>query len=241
MSQNTKPCTVKMLVMIVNRSHTNKVTKILHAERIRFHCICLAEGTAGSEFASLLGLNSIDKSVFFWLEPDYRIFAQLALLSERLQLRKPGKGIAFVMPLTGLNNSVLQTILKDEQNCEADRKEEEEKLDTTKSVSKYDLILAVVNQGHIDEVMDAARAAGARGGTVLHGRKIDVDEDAKFFGISAQLEKDIVAILTTAEQKHEIMSSITQACGLSKGARGIIFSLPVDDIEGLGSVKPPQE
>lgn len=238
MNENNKSCTIKLLVVIVNRSHTEKVTKILKEEHIRFHFICLAEGTAGSEFASLMGLHSIDKSVFFCLEPEFKVFEVLSVISERLQLRKPGKGIAFVTPLTGLNNSVLQTILKDEHICDADRKEEEDKLENTKCVSKYDLILAVVNQGHVDEVMDAARAAGARGGTVLHGRKIDVDEDAKFFGITAQLEKDIVAILTTTEQKHEIMSSITKACGLSKEARGMIFSLPVDDIEGLGSVKP---
>ena len=238
MNANDKPCAIKLLVVIVDRSRTGKVMNILREEHIRFHFICLAEGTAGSEFVSLLGLNSIDKSVVFCLEPEFKIPALLSMLSEKLQLRKPGKGIAFVSPLTGMNNSVLQMILKEEQNTEIDRKEEEGKLDNTKCASKYDLILAVVNQGHIDEVMGAARAAGARGGTVLHGRKIDVDEDAKLFGITAQLEKDIVAILTTAEQRHEIMSSITQACGLSKEARGMIFSLPVDDIEGLGSVKP---
>ncbi len=235
MSENDRPCAIKLLVVIVDRSRTGKVVNILREERIRFHFICLAEGTAGSEFVSLLGLNSIDKSVFFCLEPDFKVPELLSMLSGKLHLRKPGKGIAFVSPLNGLNNSVLQMILKD---TEIDRKEEEGKLDNIKCVSKYDLILAVVNQGHIDEVMDAARAAGARGGTVLHGRKIDVDEDAKFFGVTAQMEKDIVAILTTAEQKHEIMSSITKVCGLSKEARGMIFSLPVDDIEGLGSVKP---
>lgn len=236
MNKDDKPCAIKLLVVIVDRSRTDKVMNILREERIRFHFICLAEGTAGSEFVSLLGLNSIDKAVFCCLEPSFRIPGMLALLSEKLQLRKPGKGIAFVSPLTGLNNSVLQMIIKD---TEMDRKEEEGKLDNnTKYVSKYDLILAVVNQGYVDEVMNAARAAGARGGTVLHGRKIDVDEDVKFFGIAARLEKDIVAILTATEQKHEIMSSITKACGLSKEARGMIFSVPVDDIEGLGSVKP---
>lgn len=238
MSDNVKPCAIKLMVVIVNRPHVDKVMKILREERIRFHFICLAEGTAGSEFMSLLGLNSIDKSIVFCLEPDFRIKRTLSLLSERLQLRKPGKGIAFVSPLTGLNNSVVQMVLK---NIEIDRKEEEGKVDNNcKSSSKYDLIMAVVNQGYVDEVMNAARAAGARGGTVLHGRKIDVDEDAKFFGIAAQLEKDIVAILTTTEQKHEIMRSITKACGLSSEARGMIFSLPVDDIEGLGSVKPQE-
>ena len=34
----------------------------------------------------------------------------------------------------------------------------------------YEIILAIANEGHTDTVMDAARAAGARGGTVLHGK-----------------------------------------------------------------------
>lgn len=34
----------------------------------------------------------------------------------------------------------------------------------------YELIIAIVNCGHADTVMDAARAAGAAGGTVLHAK-----------------------------------------------------------------------
>lgn len=239
MSENNKPCAVKLLVTIVDRAKVNKVTDILREERIRFHFICLAEGTAGSEIMALLGLNSVDKAVVFCLEPECKLPSLLSLISERLQLRKPGKGIAFITPVTGLNNSVLQMIAK---GLALEGKEDEKLDNNTRPASKYDLILAVVNQGHVDDVMDAARAAGARGGTVMHGRKIGVDDDAgKFFGISVQLEKDIVAILTTAEQRHDIMNSIIQACGMSKGPKGMIFSVPVDDIEGLGSVKPTEQ
>lgn len=235
MNKPQKPCTVKLLVVIVDRSRAEKVVRILRDSHIRFHFICLGEGTAGSEFISLLGLDSIDKSIIFCLEPQFRVSSTLASISETLQLRKPGKGIAFVAPLSGLSNSILQIILRD---CEIERKEDDDELENVKYVSKYDMIIAVVNPGYVDKVMEAARTAGARGGTVLHGRKIDVGEDGKFFGVAAQLEKEIVAILTTAEQKHEIMSAITRSFGLSSDARGMIFSIPVDDIEGLGSVKP---
>lgn len=36
---------------------------------------------------------------------------------------------------------------------------------------KYDLILTVVNRGYADEVMKAAKKAGAFGGTVLNARE----------------------------------------------------------------------
>ena len=37
-------------------------------------------------------------------------------------------------------------------------------------MEKYSLIIAIVNTGFTDLVMDAARESGAPGGTVLHGR-----------------------------------------------------------------------
>ena len=34
----------------------------------------------------------------------------------------------------------------------------------------HDLILTIVDRGFADDVMDAAKSAGARGGTILHAR-----------------------------------------------------------------------
>ena len=47
----------------------------------------------------------------------------------------------------------------------------------------------VVNQGYSEEVMNAARAAGAGGGTVLHSRRIGDEEALSFWGISVQDQK----------------------------------------------------
>jgi hypothetical protein len=99
------------------------------------------------------------------------------------------------------------------------------------------MILSIINQGHIEDLMQASRNAGARGGTVLHGRKCGVEEDdAKFFGVSLQVEKDIVAILTTHEKKNDIMRALNHACGVHTEAQGVILAVPVDEIEGLRSV-----
>ena len=60
---------------------------------------------------------------------------------------------------------------------------------------KFDLIVTIVNRGFADEVMNAARAAGAHGGTILWARGSGVHETEKFFGISIQPEKELVLIL----------------------------------------------
>ena len=98
---------------------------------------------------------------------------------------------------------------------------------------RYDLILVGVNHGSVNTVMDAARAAGARGGTALHARRVGYEDGENLLGFSLQPEKEIVAILTPRAQKHEIMFAINRASVISTEARGILFSMPVDDMMGL--------
>ena len=101
---------------------------------------------------------------------------------------------------------------------------------------RYDLILAIVNRGHTDLVMDAARAEGARGGTVLHARRVGYEDRENLLGFSLQPEKEVVTILAPRAQKLDLMKAINKAAGLSTEAAGILFSLPVSDMMGL---QPP--
>ena len=99
----------------------------------------------------------------------------------------------------------------------------------------YDLIVTIVDRGHSDLVMNAAKAAGATGGTLLHGLGLGSKEAEKFLGISIQPEKDVILILTPQEKKPRIMKRITQEAGLNTPGRGICFSLPVNAALGLVS------
>lgn len=95
------------------------------------------------------------------------------------------------------------------------------------------LIIAIVNKGYSEEVMTAAREAGAGGGTVLHARGTGSAEAAKIFGITVEPEKDFIMILSTDEARGAIMMAIKQAAGIATPGRGICFSLPVDDVLGV--------
>jgi len=99
----------------------------------------------------------------------------------------------------------------------------------------YKCILAIVNNGFSEEAMEAARACGARGGTVLHGRGTISKDAEKFFNITIQPEKEIVMILTKSEQTDAILKGLYNAIGTSSAAQGIIFALPVDETVGLES------
>ena len=98
---------------------------------------------------------------------------------------------------------------------------------------QFDLIVAILNQGYIDEFMQAARDAGAGGGTIISARGLSSGGTKKIFGISIQDEKEIIIILSTRAKKTPIMSAVSKSYGVSSKADGLIFSLPVDAISGV--------
>ena len=81
--------------------------------------------------------------------------------------------------------------------------------------------------------MDAAKAAGAHGGTVIKAREIDGDEQKKIFGMIVQPEKEIVLMLVRLEQKKEIVKAICAAVLEKTGEHALVYSLAVGDTVGL--------
>ena len=95
-----------------------------------------------------------------------------------------------------------------------------------------ELIVCIVNRGFCDLVMETARGAGARGGTVLHARG-GGQVGQEFFGITIQPEKELLMILVKAEIKGGVMQAILKHAGPATPAHGICFSVPVDDTIGI--------
>lgn len=97
----------------------------------------------------------------------------------------------------------------------------------------FELIITVVNRGHSDEVMDAAKAAGASGGTIITARGAGVHEAETFFGIAIQPEKEVVLILIQKDKRQDVMKEICKRAGLTSEGHGLSFSLPVDEVMGI--------
>lgn len=95
------------------------------------------------------------------------------------------------------------------------------------------VILFVCNHGYAYEAMAEARKAGARGGTIIHGRSSISQEKQKFFGITIHPEKDILMIVCLEEQKQTLMKAITSKYGVSTDARGLCFAIKVEDSIGF--------
>jgi nitrogen regulatory protein PII len=105
----------------------------------------------------------------------------------------------------------------------------------------YSLLIAIVQRGFCESVIMAAQQAGAKGGTVLHGRGTGSSDASKVWGITIEPEKDIVLILTEKSIRKDIMKAIYKEAGLTTEGKGIVISLPVEDIIGISSLTNNEE
>ena len=101
------------------------------------------------------------------------------------------------------------------------------KEESTLKDTRYDLLLVIANQGYTGSIMDAARAAGAGGGTVIHAKGTGMEGAARFMGIDLVNEKELVLIVSRTSEKNAIMDNADKKAG------SIVFSLPVTDTAGL--------
>ena len=92
---------------------------------------------------------------------------------------------------------------------------------------KYEMVVCIVNAGYSQNVVEVARAAGARGGTVIRARGTANPEAEEFFNIHVQPEKELLMILVPKAIKDEVMRAVYKEAGLAAEAQGIAFSLPV--------------
>ena len=90
----------------------------------------------------------------------------------------------------------------------------------------YRLIVSIVNRGFETAAMDAARSAGATGGTFLNARGAGAREAEKAFGIEVQPEKEIVLILSPEDKCADIMRAVVERRGSTPRARGYLSPCP---------------
>ena len=183
-------------------------------------------GTAGSGILDYLGLEASEKGILFTVVTADKWKELRRGLESRLKIDVPGMGIAFLIPLSSVGGKKALLFLTDGLGFQ---KGEETVLKET----KRELLVVVLNQGYSDLVMDAARSAGASGGTVIHAKGTGMQRAEKFMGVSLVAEKELIFIVTRTRDKNRIMKAIMEQAGLESKARSIVFSLPVSDTAGM--------
>lgn len=217
---------IRLMVIILDRGKGARAAELFASYGLPLHYGTPGRGTANSELLDYLGLGETEKDVVFSLVPGCTIPGLLQAAGEKLQLATPGKGILFTIPLSAVSGAAARFI-----NSQAHRTgtEQEEHMPEQ---GKNELIVVVVNSGCTDTVVAAAKLAGARGGTILHGRRVG-EETEKSGDNGVWLEKDIVAILAPRELRLPIMEAVNRAAGAATESHGVLFSMPVEETRGL--------
>ena len=218
--------TLYLTTTIVDRKNGNKYAKLYKENGLEVTFVTLGAGTAGSDVLDYLGLEATEKTVIFSVMEEEDWLTLKKNLRRKLRIDAPGGGISFIIPLSSIGGKKTLQFLLAKDNYQ---KEEESVLkDTT-----HELIIVIANRGYIELVMDAARGAGAYGGTVLQAKGTGMEHAEKFMGVSLAAEKEMIFIVAKTEQKNSIMKAVMEQAGAESKAKSIVFSLPVTDTAGL--------
>lgn len=218
---------LRVLFLITTPKMAKKAEEVFDASSVPIHYRVGAMGTASSEVMDVLGLGSPEKRVLISVLPKAAADSMLLKLHKVLRIGAVNSGIAYTLPINAASKFAFTVF----DNLKEDT--EERKGQRAMSEKQNAMIAAVVNLGYSEDVMIAARKAGAGGGTVLHSRSIVDDSAMQKVGVEMAEEKDIVLIVADSETKLAIMKAISEKCGIQTDAKGIVYSLPIDNVIGL--------
>lgn len=215
-----------MLGIITNRGMRHKFIEFFKHNDIHITLTVLGNGTANSMILDYLGMEAVEKAIYFSFVT-WNTWKHLRKeLYQTMHIEIPGRGIAFLIPLSSIGGKKALHYLTVGQEVEI---EEESTLKQT----DFELLVAVANAGYMETIMDAARSAHAPGGTVVHAKGTGMEHARKFLGISLAEEKEMIFIVVRSGQKNEIMKAIMEQAGTKSPAGAIVFSLPVTGTAGL--------
>ncbi len=88
-----------LIFTVVSRGKGENVLDLLREDGILQNVICHGHGTAPSSILEMLGLGSSEKDVVLSFVKNENSKKIIKHISERMEFSKPGKGIAFIVPL----------------------------------------------------------------------------------------------------------------------------------------------
>ncbi len=218
---------INFVIAVVWRERSNDYINYFQKHNADLVFSYLCEGTAKQKYLHLWGLEKKAMQVICCLCRNHTGEALLSGLVEDMRIDAPNAGVAFMLPIEGLAGIT---------NVPAAAKESSD--DFTKKVKQmqYSLIITIAERGYVDMVMDAARNAGARGGTVIHAKGTGTQFISKFFGLTIAEEKELIYLVTRKESEDAIIQAIIDNAGPATEARSVVFTVPVEKVAGFSKL-----
>lgn len=174
--------------------------------------VYIGRGTVNNPLLNFLSLNDERKEIILMGADNITTNYALDKLNKEFNFKKSNHGIAFTVSSMKMVGSRTYNVMNDN-------------LDETKREDKhmYQIITTVVNKGRAEDVIEAAKEAGSKGGTVINARGSGEKETAKLFNMEIEPQKEIVLILSKADTVDNIVKNISEKLDIEKAGNGIIF------------------
>ena len=99
--------------------------------------------------------------------------------------------------------------------------------------NQLSLIIAIVNSGFAESVMDTAKAQGVRGGTITHCRGTSNESMAKKYGVYVTPDKEMIWIVAAKEIADKVLMAIHKQISDVNPGQVFVFSMPVTNAIGF--------
>jgi len=99
----------------------------------------------------------------------------------------------------------------------------------------FKLILAFVEDSETQNVLEAARRAGATGSTVINqARGEGVKKSKTFFGLTLETQRDVILLLVEEHMSRSILETIARVGHFEdRPGHGIAIQVDVEDAVGI--------
>lgn len=205
----------KLFFAVVERGKANRLLHMAQECGTKGGTIFLGEGTMQSRLLDKLGINEIHKEILMTAVPEGVSDRLYETLSREFKLHRKFTGIAFSTPFRRWSPEAHSLPA-------LDRAEN----------APYRCLMTVLDKGRGHDCMKVARAAGAGGGTIIHGHGAGVPRDF-YFPLMIEPQKDVLMIVAPSPKAPAIRSAIYRGMELDKPGNGIVFTLPVLNTVGL--------
>ena len=214
----------KLLISILPRDKGEQYVAITKAAGARGGTLTYGRTHEGGRLMCLLSLADVHHEIVFTLMGDEACAVLDAVKHAASENSKKRNGLAMLLDVGG----------------RMFRTEQAQTIQTGQDVEKrtmqsgYTLITVIVNNGYGDDVMVAARKAGATGGTILNARGTGTEDDVRFFGINLVPEKEMLLIVAENEKISAIVDAVNATPHLCEPGGGIVYTMNVEEFVVLG-------
>lgn len=222
------------MVTITNKVNADKFRALYEKHGASAMLVTYGRGTATSRVLDAFGLEQSEKAILSTTVVNDVFPSIRRELERRFLIDVPGTGIVFLIPMSAVGGKPLLKMMLGEQEF---IKREETELKNT----EQELIVVIAVQGYADQIMDAARSAKARGGTVIHVKGTGSRGAQKFFGVSLASEREMIYIVVPSGNRDAVMRAIMDQAGLHTEAQAVCFALPVIATAGMRLAVPDDE